>query len=331
MHLMADSQKHPLRRDALAVHSLHRVVFTVPDLTEAQRFFTTFGLDVRRNDGRLELFTYGHTHCWGLVYEGGVKKRLQYLSFACFAEDFQSLAERIQRADVPHCNPHPLGTREGIWIRHPDGFPIQVLIADKTSPNAKSDPAPVAVVELGRGKAPSRSRAQRVRPRRLAHAVFFTESVDRAVSFYEDVLGLRVSDRSADAVAFLHGVHGSDHHMIAVAKSDGPGLHHISWDVGSVDEVGLGMEQMTQAGYVGGWGLGRHVLGSNYFYYARDPWGSYCEYSFDIDYIPAGLDWNQGDHPKQDSKYVWGPTVPEYFNINCELSSDRSEDGRDSR
>ena len=28
------------------------------------------------------------------------------------------------------------------------------------------------------------------------------------------------------------------------------------------------------------------VLGSNYFHYVRDPWGSFAEYSCDIDYIP---------------------------------------------
>jgi len=42
---------------------------------------------------------------------------------------------------------------------------------------------------------------------------------------YRDVLGLRLSDRSGDLVAFMHGIHGSDHHMIAFVKSDGPGLH----------------------------------------------------------------------------------------------------------
>ena len=32
----------------------------------------------------------------------------------------------------------------------------------------------------------------------------------RMVAFLQDVLGLRMSDQSADIVAFLHGAHGSD-------------------------------------------------------------------------------------------------------------------------
>jgi len=92
--------------------------------------------------------------------------------------------------------------------------------------------------------------------------------------------------------------------------------------VASLDEVGLGMEQMRTAGYTQGWGVGRHVLGSNYFYYARDPWGSYSEYSYDIDYIPQGCKWTAGDHPPGDSFYLWGPPVPSDFVRNYEIGGD---------
>jgi len=83
--------------------------------------------------------------------------------------------------------------------------------------------------------------------------------------------------------------------------------------------VGSGMEQMLAAGYKQGWGVGRHVLGSNYFYYVRDPWGSFCEYSFDIDYIPKGFSWPTANHPPEDSLYMWGPPVPADFVTNHEV------------
>jgi hypothetical protein len=122
-------------------------------------------------------------------------------------------------------------------------------------------------------------------------------------------------------IAFMHGIHGSDHHMIAFVKADGPGLHHLSWDVPSINQIGLGAMQMADKGYVAGWGMGRHVLGSNYFHYVRDPWGSYAEYSSDIDYIPVDHDWKSGDHPPEDSFYVWGPTPPADFAFNHEIAS----------
>jgi catechol 2,3-dioxygenase len=88
--------------------------------------------------------------------------------------------------------------------------------------------------------------------------------------------------------------------------------------VGSVDEIGAGAMHMLDKGFTKGWGLGRHVLGSNYFHYVQDPWGSFSEYSADIDYIPATCDWAAGDHPPDDSFYAWGPNVPEDFVHNYE-------------
>jgi catechol 2,3-dioxygenase len=139
------------------------------------------------------------------------------------------------------------------------------------------------------------------------------------MDFYVNILGLKLSDRSEYDIAFLHGAYGSDHHLAAFVKSNGPGVHHLSWDVGSVDAVGLGAEQMRRKGHKQGWGVGRHVLGSNYFHYVRDPWGSYAEYSFDIDFIPASLDWPAANQPGEDSFYVWGPEPPEDFAVNYEL------------
>jgi catechol 2,3-dioxygenase-like lactoylglutathione lyase family enzyme len=144
--------------------------------------------------------------------------------------------------------------------------------------------------------------------------------VQRQVDFYTRVLGLRLSDKSRDMVAFMHGPHASDHHLVAFAKSNGKGLHHSSWDVGSLHDVGRGAEQMREHGYRDGWGVGRHVLGSNYFHYVRDPWGSYAEYSFDMDFIPADLDWPAADHAPEDSFYSWGPPLPEGFTINHEVA-----------
>ncbi len=163
-----------------------------------------------------------------------------------------------------------------------------------------------------------RTQSQKVLPRWLSHVLLFTADVGRKIQFCEDVLGLRLSDRSGDLVAFMHTPHGSDHHLLAFVKSGSAGLHHTSWDVGSLDEVGEGSEQLRAAGYTEGWGVGRHVLGSNYFYYARDPWGSFAEYSFDIDFIAPSMDWKAGDFAPEDSFYLWGPAVPDYFTVNTE-------------
>jgi len=309
----------PRRSGTLGVHSLNRFVFTVPDLAPAEQFYRAFGLDVRRVGERLDLHTFGHPHCWGSVYADGQPKRLQYVSFSAYPDDFAALSERVKAAGA--AEPHPLSDGTGAWTRDADGTPVQVVVGPKVTPSTKSVVAERPGVAPGKGAAPGRSNAPKVRPRRLSHILLFTPDVPRQVAFYERTLGLRLSDRSGDIIAFVHGPHASDHHLVAFAKSSARGLHHSSWDVGSIDDVGLGAEAMRAQGYAHGWGVGRHVLGSNYFYYVQDPWGSWAEYSHDIDFVPADVDWPATDHPLEDSFYVWGPSTPDDFIVNREAPS----------
>jgi catechol 2,3-dioxygenase-like lactoylglutathione lyase family enzyme len=314
-------QTTPRRNGVTAIHSLDRFVFTVPDLDEAQRFYSEFGLDARRDGQRLDLYTHGHPHRWGSIFAAPGPKKLQYLRFGVYAEDFEPLVQRIERAGGPRVVRHPLGDDGGAWTRDPDGNVVQVVPAAKVSPEEPGSQALPPAHPAGRGAAPGRSGAGRVHPQRLSHVLLFSSDVARSVRFYSDALGLRLSDRSGDVVAFMHGAHASDHHMLAFAKSGGPGLHHSSWVVESIDQIGLGMQHMADCGYVRSWGVGRHVIGSNYFCYVQDPWGSFAEYSHDIDFVPADVEWQSADHPLEDSFYVWGPPPPDYFIVNHEIAA----------
>ncbi|MGA0927397.1 MAG: metapyrocatechase, partial [Burkholderiaceae bacterium] len=85
----------PKRSGALAAHSVVKFVFTVPNLDEAAHFYTAFGLDVRRDDDRLDLYTFGHDHCWGCVYESGKPKQLAYLTLGVYAEDYDAFKAKV--------------------------------------------------------------------------------------------------------------------------------------------------------------------------------------------------------------------------------------------
>ena len=309
------------RAGVCAAHSVNQFVFSVPDLAEAERFYAAFGLDVRAHNEQLDLYTFNHPHRWATVVQAPGPKRLQFVSYGVFAEDVQSMQLRAREAGLT-CDPHALhsvAAPEGFWLRDPDGVATQIVVASKVSPSVKTTPSPINVAPRGKGAAPSRSMAPVIRPRYLSHVLRYSPDVPRMTRFCEEVLGLRLSDRSGDGIAFIHTPHGSDHHLVAFAKSHAPGLHHSSWDVASIDEVGQGAEQMREAGWGQGWGVGRHVLGSNHFHYVRDPWGSYAEYSSGIDFVPPDLDWPAADHPPADSFYVWGPPPPEDFVTNYEV------------
>jgi catechol 2,3-dioxygenase-like lactoylglutathione lyase family enzyme len=306
------------RPGELGVHSLDAFNLIVPDMKQAESFYTSFGLDLQAKGNRLDVHTVGNRHRWGAITEGA-NKQLSHLSFGVFEDDFAAFRERLQKLGVKQVDSPPGFESNGIWFRNPDGLLMELRVAEKSSPNEKSSFG-ITFAPPGAQGSHSRNHAPRIQPRRLAHILIFTSDVLGSIAFYERVLGLRLSDRSGDGIAFMHGIHGSDHHLIALAKAEGPGLHHLSWDVGSIHEIGLGAMQMADKGFSAGWGLGRHVLGSNYFHYVRDPWGSYAEYSADIDYIPANCDWQAEDNPPHDSFYVWGPTPPHDFAFNYEVN-----------
>lgn len=306
------------RPGALGVHSLDHFALAVPDLQDARRYYASFGLEVREHGNALHLHTHGHPHRWGVLTEG-TRKALCHLSFGIFADDAERFRAHLEQCGVARLDPPPGVESNGLWLRDPDGSLIELRVAEKSSPNAKSMAAMDSAPANRRG-APIRGHAAPVQPRRLAHVLLFARDVPGTLDFYTRVLGLRLSDEAGGVIAFLHGVHGSDHHMVAFAKSGGPGLHHCSWDVASVNDIGVGAAQMADKGFIAGWGLGRHVLGSNYFHYVRDPWGSYAEYSCDIDYCPADADWKGGSHGVENSLYLWGPEPPADFTFNYEAS-----------
>lgn len=303
-----------------AIHSIDHYGLTVPDLEPARRFFSAFGLHVRDTDDGLAVRAHSGDHVWVRVRADGHPKRLAYLSFGAYPEDVPAIERQARMAGAEFITAPPGAPTGGFWLRDPDGLPVQVRAADKvtatqapamTSPQSRTNP-------IGTVIAPSRSQAAVVHPQRLSHLLLFCTDVPRALDFYTRALGLRLSDRSQDLIAFSHGAHASDHHLLAWVKSETPGLHHSSWIVRNVDEIGRGMEQMFAAGFQRGWGVGRHVIGSNYFYYAQDPWGSFAEFSCGIDFIDERTEWPAADHPAEDSFYLWGPAVPEDFTVNRE-------------
>jgi catechol 2,3-dioxygenase-like lactoylglutathione lyase family enzyme len=300
------------RAGALGVHSIDHFAVQVPDVAVARAFYEAFGLDVKDEDDGLALYARGNAHCWARFTKGPVKQ-LSHLCFGIYAEDEAALAARLDSNGVKRID----GVGEGIWIEGFDGLPINIRVADKCSPDGKTQFETIST-NAGQSGAVFNSAAPKVHPRALSHFAIYTSDVIAATAWYETHLGLRLSDGSGPVVAFLHGPHGSDHHLLALVGSTHRGMHHSSWDVGSFQEVGLGSAQMFRSGYKEGWGVGRHVLGGNYFYYARDPWGSYAEFSADIDYIPADCEWPSAQHAPEDSFYLWGPDVPPELVSNLE-------------
>jgi catechol 2,3-dioxygenase-like lactoylglutathione lyase family enzyme len=154
--------------------------------------------------------------------------------------------------------------------------------------------------------------------RRLGHFGFNLVNMEAGVPFYTDLLGFRISDitdyskRAAnpELLASLgdpHGYftrYGTDHHALvlfpkrvreAIGRNDKPGVtvNQITWQVGSLAEVGNAIKWFKQKG-VKLQRSGRDMPGSNWHTYTFDPDGHSNELYYGIEQIG----WNGHSKPR---------------------------------
>jgi catechol 2,3-dioxygenase-like lactoylglutathione lyase family enzyme len=294
------------------IRSLLHVGMTVPDLEVGRAFYALFGLETRAVGNDLVFRCEGRALDQQRLIEGP-RKKLGYVSLGTNAEGLQAILANLERERV-RLAPGPFGTVDGLWFQDPHGDWVNVQVAE---PAPSLAPAGVEVNvpghyrRLGTRACDLSSLRKKARPRRLGHLIKFSPDVNRSVDFYTRVLGMKLSDRAGDILAFLRGCAGGDHHILAFAKSSHTGLHHLSFEVGDIDEIELGAQSLLRAGYKDGFGLGRHVGGSNYFHYIRDPWNSLAEYFWDIDIIPEDdSGWQAMDVTPEELTAVWATTMP---------------------
>ena len=296
------------------ISGLHHYALEVPDLAVAAGFLEDFGLETGEKDGSLVARCPGRDQEQVRLVQAPVK-RLHHVSFTLRPGTLDSAAEALERAGAPVIEPPPGATEDGLWIRDPDGTAVQLL--DQAPAPAR--PVAEVLTNIGGsrqriGVAQWRQATDDVLPRRLGHTLLFTPQPQQMTDFYTGVLGLGLSDRiHGGLVTFLNAGPG-DHHVFGFISSSHPGFHHASFEVPSVDAIALGADRMRGKGHDPGWGLGRHTIGSNFFHYNPDPWGSWIEWFSDIDQIDdcwvAG-DWDVPPH-------LWGAPPPETFLANLE-------------
>ena len=295
------------------ISGLHHYALQVPDLAEADGFLRDFGLETGEKDGSLIAQCPGRDQEQVRLLEAPAK-RLHHVSFTVRPATLDSVREAVERAGVAVIEPPSGGTEAGLWVRDPDGTAVQLLDEAQAPPRPVADmPSNVGASRQRVGIALWETAGQDVMPRRLGHALLFTPQSERMTAFYTDVLGLRVSDRIHGLVTFLNAGPG-DHHIFGFIASSHPGFHHSSFEVPSIDAIAFGADRMRSRGREAGWGLGRHTIGSNFFHYNPDPWGSWIEWFSDIDQIDdswVARDWDVPPH-------LWGAPPPQTFLANVE-------------
>ena len=295
----------------------------VPDVATGVKFYTDAGLtaDVQGDVARFRC--PGQDRDSIVLLGGFARKRLHHISLR--AEDLDGMAKAV----VEHggeLGSAPEGFEDnGLWVRDPHGMVIH--LSERPADPALEPGAPfqinapgVTVRERRSAALPVKSYAP-VRPLRLGHILCFSPDVPASVAFMTEALGMGLADRAQDIIAFCCARRDSDHHVVAFAKSPDVGFHHGSFMVRDPDEVGRGGRTLVEKAGQGDWGFGRHTIGSNFFHYIQDPWGSWFEYFSDMDHIDDHSLWTPTNYGMEDSLANWGPTAPHDFVHNYEADA----------
>ncbi len=294
----------------------------VPDLDAGVRFYTDAGLiaDVGSDTARLRCD--GQDRDSILLLGGHARKRLHHLSLR--ADDLDGMAASVPAAGG-RVVAAPIGFEDnGLWVEDPHGMLIhlserpadpELAVAER----AFEVNAPGRLVRSRRSAVLPQGAYPPAKPLRLGHILVFSPDVAASVSFITDGLGMGLADRAQDVIAFCCARKDSDHHVVAFAKSPGVGFHHASFQVHDPDEVGRGGRALLARSQRGDWGFGRHTIGSNFFHYIQDPWGSWFEYYSDMDHIDDHSLWTPTNYAMEDSLASWGPDVPADFVHNYEV------------
>jgi catechol 2,3-dioxygenase-like lactoylglutathione lyase family enzyme len=291
----------------MPLHGLASVTIGVPDVEVTRAYYSDFGLAPQAGDW---LSTTDGSNQLRLVRRPR-RQLVELVVRASEPDDLGRVADRLAKLGIPADRSEPdaiaavepvVGTRVVVRILPP------MVSAPGPEPTYNG---PGRTVRFSR-RAGAVTRSQAVRPRRLGHAVLGTTDLGASRAFFVDGLGFKVSDSISDRGAFLRC--SGDHHNVLVLAAPVPFLHHTSWEVDDVDEIGRGATAMLAdhpERHV--WGLGRHHAGANFFWYLRDPAGNFSEYFSDMD---ANLDdqlWSPEVFEGREGLYSWGPPPPPSF------------------
>ncbi|HUD37066.1 MAG TPA: VOC family protein [Streptosporangiaceae bacterium] len=290
----------------MGLHGLLSVTIGVPNVTETAAYYTEFGLTPEDDN-------------WFSTTDAGRQLHLVPAPVRCLrelrlgaddADDLARSAAALAGLGIPH-------ERAGPTLAASEPATGVKVVLEVAPPLRQPQLPPSVYNGPGRferigDRAAGFMRADRVRPRKLGHAVLGSTSHEATIEFFTSGLGFKVSDRIKNVGAFLRC--STDHHNVLVLAAPVSFLHHTSWQVDDIDDVGRGASAMLEGRperHV--WGLGRHYAGSNFFWYLKDPAGNFSEYYSDMDCIVDDQLWTPEDLEGARGLFAWGPPPPPSF------------------
>lgn len=305
----------------IKVQSLAYMVVQRPNIEEAAQFFVNFGLLIDHRS-RGKIFLRGkscESHI--IILEKG-KAAITRLGFTASESDVQKLAKH-KKLSIQHRLNDCMGGSY-VSLNDPDGVCLEINHGINKL-TALNEEAPLsewnAVGDIKRVNDTVRNTIEPRVVEKLGHTLWGASYIKKTVHWYQDTLGLIVSDfqllkgDTLPNVAFMRcdcGDQASDHHSIGFGIMPEVGHNHTAFEMNSFEDIAIANKWLSTKHYRSVWGIGRHILGSQIFDYWRDPHGDMFEHYADGDLFTSDL--KTGYHYfNKYAQHQWGPDMSEEF------------------
>ena len=274
----------------MTISRIESLVYGVEDLAAGIRYFEDWGLEsVERGARGAEFVTpAGQSIVLRAASDAALPAAVEggsTLREVIWGVDDVRALDRIAK-DLARDREVKKGPNGAIHARDDAGFAIGFR---------RCAPARKGAAGKTRKGAPSRMNhpfdpERRARPRKIGHVVYSVRKQDaaKASAFYLERLKFRLSDRALDLGDFMRCPGTTDHHsLFFLTRPDRAAFDHVAFEVRDIDEIILGGKHMKERGWTANTPVGRHILGSNLFWYFVSPCGGRTEYYADMDQMDA--------------------------------------------
>ena len=296
---------------------LGHVEILTPSIDVSLHFFTDLmGLfEVGRAGNSVFLRAWGEYQLFSLQLTESNSTGLGHLAFrAKDNETLSLLVMNLQRhgADGRWIDPG-FGHGPAFRFPSPGGHNIEIYFETERY----SAPAQFTT---GFKNQPQRRGAHGIGPRRLDHINLLCDDVRACRAFYQDLLGLRLTeqivfDDGSEMGAWLTATNKSYDLALTLDQAGGRGrLHHLTYFVDSREEVLRAADILVEGGTKVETGPHKHNIGQTFFLYFFEPGGNRFELGsggyliFDPEWKPVR--WNEADRAKGQA---WGLKTIESF------------------
>jgi catechol 2,3-dioxygenase-like lactoylglutathione lyase family enzyme len=290
----------------MSLHRIAELVMGVPNVAETIAYYEDFGL-THEGEGSFSTLEGGRQ----LRVVEAPRRRLVGVRIGVDdPDDVARIGANLTALDLPvSAESHRLVTHEPVA-----NFDVAVEVLPRLHQSVVPQTpynGPGRYERVGT-RAPGVLREGRVRPKKLGHVVLGSVDMAATLRFFTEGIGFKVSDLAGDKGVFIRC--SEDHHNVMILQMPVNFLHHSSWQVDDIDDIGRGAQAMLEDNperHV--WGLGRHHAGSNFFWYLKDPAGNFSEYYSDMDCIPENELWTPEVLEGAKGLFNWGPPPPPSF------------------